>query len=114
MKKTTIVANYLFAFIKGFIKEDKVDLQKNYEQIMRLFDESNFIKTNPQERMKLLKMVSGSVRARLTNELEQAKTDVKDILEFEKEPYISKAKEPEQRNYDFLAMHNIEFIRDEN
>lgn len=112
MKKTTIATNRLITWLKGLIKEDKVDLQKNYESIMRLFDESNFIKTSPQERIALLKRVTASARYRLDMELEEAKSINKAIAEFKKEPYVYVEKPMEKRNYDFLAMHNIEFLRD--
>ncbi len=105
MKKTTIAANRLITYIKGLIKEDKIDINKNFEAIMLLFDESNFIKTSPQERIALLKRVTSSVRHRLDLELEEADTVKNDITEFKKEPYISEHKE-------IIGMpNNIEYER---
>ena len=100
-------------YLSDLLKEGKVDLVKNHLEIVSLFDQSNYINTTPQERMKLLQLVTATVRARLDRELEQAQIDVKDITEFKKEPYVYVEKPMEQRNYDFLAMHNIEFIRDD-
>jgi len=100
--------HYLF----DLLSEGKVDLVKNHSQIIALFRQSNYINTTPQERMKLLQRVTATVRAELDRELQQAEIDVKDITEFKKEPYVYVEKPMEQRNYDFLAMHNIEFLRD--
>lgn len=105
MKK---LIHYLF----DLLSEGKVDLAKNHSEIIALFKQSNYINTTPQERMKLLQLVTATVRAELDKELEQAELDVKDITAFKKEPYVYVEKPMEKRNYDFLAMHNIEFLRD--
>ena len=112
MKKTTIIANRLMTYFESFIKDDKVDLKANHRQIISLFNASNFIRTSPQDRIALLKMVTVSVRAELDKELQLAEENAQEIKLFKKEPYISAHKQIEKRNYDFLAMHNIEFIRE--
>jgi hypothetical protein len=114
MKKTTIATNRLIAWLKGLIKEDRVDLQDNYSQIITLFNYSNFIATTPIERIELLKKVSSKIRHELDKELELAESNALAIRQFKKEPYISNHKEIAKGNYDFLAMHNIEFLRDGN
>lgn len=114
MKKTTIAANRLIKFMKAFLEKDKVDLKKAHESIMLLFDESNFIKLNPIEKMDLLKKVTANIRYQLDTELELAESNAKAIKQFKKEPYISEHKEMKQRDYDFFAMHNIEFMNYEN
>jgi len=106
--------NKLISWLTGLTKEDTVDLNKNCESIMLLFNESNFIKLSTNDRMQLLKMVTRKVRSKLTEEKEIKQAEIRDILNFEKEPYISKHKEVAKRNYDFLAMHNMEFLRHEN
>ena len=97
-------------YLADLLKEGKVDLVKNHLEIVSLFDQSNYINTTPQERMKLLQLVTETVRARLDRELQQAEIDVKDIPEFKKEPYVYVEKPLEKRNHDFFAMHDIEFI----
>ena len=80
-------------YLSDLLSEGKVDLTKNHSEIIVLFKQSNYINTTPQERMKLLQLVTATVRAELDRELHQAQTDVKDISNFKKEPYIYRQKE---------------------